>query len=142
MSPNRNDQEPTMKSRWALDRRRVLRGALYGSGIAVGLPALEAMLNGNGTALAGGRAMPRRLGIFFWGNGVRLDKWTPAERGAKWALTPELEPFAAVKDYVSIVSGMNVMTGNERGHHAGCVGLLSGAPMVSQPHPTSGYAST
>jgi hypothetical protein len=108
----------------------------------VGLPALEAMLDAGGTALAGGRPLPRRLGIFFWGNGVRLPKWVPAEVGKDWTLTEELAPLAAVKDYVSVVSGLEVKTGNERGHHAGCVGVLSGAPMIPQPHPTSGYAST
>lgn len=125
-----------------LPRRTFLRGALRGASLALGLPALEGMLNRHGTALAGGRALPRRLGIFFWGNGVRLQQWTPKESGAAWKLTEELTPLAAVKDYVSVVSGMEVLTGHERGHHAGCVGLLSAAPMIPQPHPTSGYAST
>jgi hypothetical protein len=125
-----------------MDRRTVLRGALRGAAVAVALPPLEAMLHANGEALAAGPALPRRFGIFFWGNGVRLDKWTPKRQGPGWQLTEELAPLAAVKDYVSVVSGMHIKTGNERGHHAGCVGVLSGAPMVSQPHPSSGYAST
>lgn len=126
-----------------LDRRTVLRGALGGAGVSLALPALEAMLDANGEAVAaGGGALPRRFGIFFWGNGVRLDKWTPRAQGTGWELTEELAPLAAVKDYVSVVSGMHIKTGNERGHHAGCVGILSGGPMISQPHPTSGYAST
>jgi hypothetical protein len=80
--------------------------------------------------------------VFFWGNGVRLARWNPAQRGRDWALSEELEPLALVKDYVSVVSGMHIKTGNEQGHHAGTVGILSGCPMVSQPHPTSAYAST
>jgi Protein of unknown function (DUF1552) len=125
-----------------LDRRALLRGALGGVGVAVGLPTLAAMLNGNGTALAGGKPLPRRLGIFFWGNGVRHKLWVPAERGANWALSEELAPLAQVKPYLNVVTGMNVKTGNEQGHHAGTVGILSGRPMVSQPHPSSAYAST
>jgi hypothetical protein len=125
-----------------LGRRRFLRGALEGAAVSIALPTLEAMLNGNGTAFAGGRALPRRLGIFFWGNGVRHARWNPKERGAKWELSEELAPLAPVKDYVSIVSGTEVKTGNEQGHHAGSVGILSGCPMISQPHPTSAYAST
>ena len=39
-------------------RRTLLRGAAAGVGAAVGLPVLEAMLNGNGNALAGGRRCP------------------------------------------------------------------------------------
>jgi hypothetical protein len=41
-----------------------------------------------------------------------------------------------------VVSGTEVKTGNEQGHHAGSVGILSGCPMISQPHPASAYAST
>jgi hypothetical protein len=121
-----------------LDRRTFLRGATA----SIALPALEAMLNGNGTALASGAPLPRRLGVFFWGNGVRLDQWTPKERGRGWKPSEELAPLKDVKDYVSVVSGMEIKTGNEQGHHAGSVGILSGCPMLSQPHPTSAYAST
>jgi hypothetical protein len=125
-----------------LSRRAMLRGALGGAAVTVGLPPLEAMLNLHGTALAGGRPLPRRLGVWFWGNGVRLDKWVPKERGRRWKITEQLAPLAAFKKYINVVSGMNIHTGNEQGHHAGTVGILSGCPMVSQPHPTSAYAST
>jgi hypothetical protein len=126
----------------ALNRRTLLRGALGGALVSIGLPPLEAMFNGNGTAHADGSPLPRRLGVFFWGNGVKLDRWNPKDTGPTWTPSPELEPLTALKDYVSIVSGMDLMTGNERGHHAGCVGILSGAPMVSEPHPNSNYVST
>jgi hypothetical protein len=128
--------------RRSMSRRTVLRGAALGGAVTVALPTLEAMLDGNGAALAGGRALPRRLGVFFWGNGVRLDKWNPKERGKGWTLTEELAPLEAVKDYVNVVSGFEIKTGNEQGHHAGTVGILSGCPMLSQPHPNSAYAST
>src|SRR5262245_52422564 len=109
-----------------LPRRTLLRGAAGGALVSLGLPTLAAMLDGNGSALAGGRPLSRRLGIFFWGNGIRHKKWVPAERGRSWALSEELAPLAAVKDYVNVVTGMNVKTGNEQGHHAGSVGILSG----------------
>ncbi len=125
-----------------LDRRTLLRGALGGAAVTVALPTLEAMLNGNGTALAAGQRLPRRLGVFFWGNGIRHSHWVPAQRGARWNLSDELEPLAPVKKYINVVTGMLVKTGNEQGHHAGTVGILSGCPMVSQPHPSSAYAST
>jgi hypothetical protein len=120
----------------------MLRGALGGAAVSVGLPPLEAMFNAHGDAMAQGGAIPRRLGVFFWGNGVKLDRWTPKDTGATWTPSPALEPLAPLKDYVSVVSGMNIKTGNQRGHHAGCVGILSGAPMVEQPHPNSNYVST
>jgi hypothetical protein len=125
-----------------LDRRTLLRGALSGAAVTVALPTLESMLNGNGTALAAGQRLPRRMGVFFWGNGIRHKFWVPAQRGARWNLSDELEPLAPVKKYINVVTGLVVKTGNEQGHHAGTVGILSGCPMVSQPHPSSAYAST
>ena len=129
-------------ARQGMDRRTVLRGALGGAAVTLALPTLEAMLDASGTALASGRPLPRRLGVFFWGNGVRHSFWVPAQRGVRWNLSDELEPLAPVKPYINVVTGMKVKTGNEQGHHAGTVGILSGCPMVSQPHPSSAYAST
>ncbi|MFT5359498.1 MAG: hypothetical protein ACI9KE_006741, partial [Polyangiales bacterium] len=62
--------------------------------------------------------------------------------GAGFSLSPALAGLEPVREYVSVVSGMRVRTGNERGHHAGCVGILSGAPMISQDPMGAGYAST
>ena len=59
-----------------------------------------------------------------------------------YALSDALAPLANVKDYVSIASGFDIKTGNKRGHHAGCVGILSGAPMISQDPKGAAYAST
>ena len=125
-----------------LKRRTFLRGLAAGSAACVALPVLDCMLNTNGNALAQGDALPKRFGVFFWGNGVRLAQWNPSTTGASYALSPALTGLEGVRDYVSVVSGMRVQTGNERGHHAGCVGILSGAPMISQDPMGAGYAST
>ena len=130
-------------SRNELSRRQLLRGILGGAAVTIALPTLDAMLGKNGNAFADGTPIPKRFGIFFWGNGVRLAEWNPAATGAGYALSSALSPLAKVKNYVSVVSGMSVKTGNERGHHAGCVGILSGAPMIPQaPSGGAGYAST
>ena len=131
--------------KFMLNRRTVLRGALGGVGISVGLPPLEAMFNANGDAYAqSNTAIPKRLGLFFWGNGVKLDRWVPSTTGAGWTPSPSLQPFATagVKDYVNVVSGMNIKSGNERGHHSGLTGIMSGAALVAEPHPNSNYVST
>lgn len=120
----------------------MLRGTLAGVGVSLGLPPLQAMFNAHGTAHADGSAIPQRLGVFFWGNGVKLDRWIPGKTGADWELSPALKPLAAVKDHLSVVTGMNVKTGNPHTHHSGCVGILSGAPLIEQPHPNSVYSST
>ena len=118
-----------------LGRRAMLRGMMGGVAVSVVLPPLEAMFDANGTAHADGSPLPKRLGIFFWGNGVKRDRFIPKETGAGFTLPEELAPFAAGKDYVSVVSGMSIKTGNSMGHHAGCVGVLSGAPLLVTPHP-------
>ncbi len=128
--------------KFQLSRRSVIRGLLGGAAMAMALPPLEAMFDGNGVAYAGGTPIPKRFGVFFWGNGVKHDRWTPPTTGAGYTLTPSLEPLASVQDYVSVVSGMLIRTGNERGHHAGTVGILSGAPMISQDPGGAPYAST
>ena len=74
-----------MKSRFALSRRTLLRGA----GASVALPLLEAMLNPNGTALAQGEPLPVRFGVFFFGNGVIRSKSIPTAEGEGYELTPE-----------------------------------------------------
>jgi Protein of unknown function (DUF1552) len=124
-----------------VSRRAVLRGLAYGGAISVGLPVLECMLDSSGKALADGTALPKRFGVFFWGNGVRMAKYLPSAVGA-YTLTETLAPLMNVKDYVSVVSGYDIKTGNQRGHHAGCVGILSGAPMISQDPKGAPYAST
>ena len=55
-----------------LHRRTMLRGMLGGSAVALGLPVLEAMLNGNGDAYANGDALPCRLVTWFFGNGCAV----------------------------------------------------------------------
>ena len=129
--------------RFRLGRRAVLRGMAGGALTSIALPTLDAMLNDHGTAFAqDGAALPKRFGVFFWGNGVRLARWRPSGTGAGYELSEELAPLAGVKDYVSICSGMNIKTGNERGHHAGAVGILSASPMIPQDPNGAPYAST
>lgn len=129
---------PRGHSRFALPRRTFLRGL---AGISLALPALDAMLNGNGDALAGGQPLPKRFGVWFWGNGVRLDRWNPAATGTAWQLSPALAPLGAVKDYLNVVSNHEVYAAGPRGHHAGESGMLSGVEFIELDHPNSNYSS-
>ena len=98
-----------------IDRRTVLRGTVAGTIVSLALPPLEAMFNANGTAMAQGAPLPRRLGVFHWGGGVKHDRWNPVDTGPTYTLSSELQPLQPLKDYVSIVSGTLVRTGNEQG---------------------------
>lgn len=114
----------------SLDRRTLLRGALGGAAVAVGLPPLEVFFNSSGTAYAAGGALPRRFGLFFWGNGILPERWNPTGEGETWELSEQLAALAPVKGDVTVVSGMNVLTGNSIPHGSGPAGILSGAPLI------------
>lgn len=129
----------------SLKRRAFLRGLAAGVPIAVGLPILEHMLGGNGDAFADGTELPRRFGVFFWGNGRGIDakRWNPATVGATWDISPQLEPLTAYKPYLNVVSGMKVkIDKSPQGHHRGSVGILSGRDFVVQPANGAPYRST
>ncbi len=122
----------------SLSRRTFLRGA---AGVAIALPALDIMLNDHGDALADGGALPKRFGVWFWGNGVRLDRWNPPNTGAGFTLSPALAPLAPVKDYLNVVSNYEVKAAGPRGHHGGESGMLSGVEFIALDHPNSNYSS-
>ena len=128
--------------RFRLDRRAMLRGMLAGAPVALGLPILEAMLNDHGTAFAGGTPLPRRFVNWFFGNGVILPRWVPAQQGAGWQLSEELVELAGVKEYVSVLSGFDNKTAGRRGHHDGQAGFCSAIPFIEiQAEGGAPYAS-
>jgi hypothetical protein len=113
-----------MAKKMILSRRAVLRGALAGGGLAVmPLPRLGAMLDGNGTAYAGGEPLRRVYGTWFWANGVSPNRWTPSATGVDFPLSEQLMPFAGLKRNLTVVSGMAVKTGRSGPHlyHSGAL---------------------
>src|SRR5690606_181522 len=118
--------EPASGSR--MSRRMVLRGMLAGGAVTLGLPLFECMLDDNGEAWADGEELPLRFGLWFFGNGVRLNSWLPSE-GYDWQppADGELVPLLAHKDYVSVVSGLSVKTPRHP-HHSGMATICTGGP--------------
>lgn len=97
-----------------LSRRTLLRGM----GTAIALPLLDAMIPA-GTALAQTAAAPRaKLGFFYFPHGAIMDKWTPTTTGSDFELTPILEPLAAYKDQMTIVSNLRNTAAEGAGVHA------------------------
>ncbi len=92
-----------------LDRRTFLRGVLGGVPLAVRLPVLDGMLDGNGQAFAarGKAKLPLRFGVFTWGGGIVHKSWVPARTGFEWELPESLQPFGDLKEYVTLVTGTN-----------------------------------
>jgi hypothetical protein len=133
----------------------MLKGVLGGSIVGLGLPLLEIMLNDHGTALAQGTPLPKRYGLFFWGEGLppnyrhnattagdanqnidvksdQADFWTPTTTGKDWQLTELLAPLAAHKANINVVTGTAVKTeipldppGQNDGHNRGTIVALS-----------------
>lgn len=118
-----------------LSRRAVLRGMLGGAAVSLGLPLLDCFLDGNGTALAGGAPLPLRFGTWFWGCGMNPDRWVPAEEGAAFALPPELEALAGVREHVSVLSGFNAVLDGRPNlpHWTGVMATLTGSVPAVEP---------
>lgn len=114
----------------ALDRRTFLRGLLTtGVAASVPLPRLGCMLNESGTAYASGAPLPQRFGTWFFGNGIVPSKWVPDGQGHgnAWSLSPQLQPLAHLKPYLSVASGYELKTESGISHAAGPAGALTGA---------------
>ena len=117
-----------------ISRRTVLRGI----GTAVALPWLEAMLPK--TTLAGGAAAhPKRMAFIYVPNGVIMPDWTPTAEGTNFELPSILQPLAAHKQDVMILSGLTCdksrANGDGPGDHArASAAFLTGA----QPRKTAG----
>jgi Protein of unknown function (DUF1552) len=125
-----------------LKRRALLRGL---GGLAVGLPALEAM--SRSTAAAAPTPAPKRLVVFFTPNGtnannselVQPDFW-PEQTGTSFTLGPEVAPLEPLRNQLLMVSGVNgdSMAQNVKDafgdlHSIGLSQMLTGVPYVLDP---------
>jgi hypothetical protein len=110
-----------------LDRRMFLRGALAAGGIAtLPLPVLEGMLNDHGTAYAAGEELPRRFVTWFFGNGILPPLWIPAATGHTWDLSEQLAPLEQVKDYLTVISGLENKFNSTSFHPVGSAASTTG----------------
>jgi hypothetical protein len=111
----------------SISRRAVLRG----TGAALALPMLDAMIPALAIA-APETVRPIRLSFIEVPNGIMMDKWTPAKEGADFELTPVLEPLATFRDRMLVLSGLNQYQAeafaNEVGgdHPRACTAWLTG----------------
>ena len=111
-----------------INRRSLLRGALAGGAVSLGLPFLDCFLDTNGKALASGRPLPVRFGTWNWGCGMNPQRWVPTKTGAGYDLTPELKYIAALKDQVNVFSGFKAILDGKPNlpHISGMVALRAG----------------
>jgi hypothetical protein len=125
--------KPTITSRppskrFLLSRRACLRGL----GVTMALPWLEAM-SGKTAKAAGPK--PLRFVVVFAPHGMHMPAWTPKQTGADYALTPILQPLAALKSELNVISGLanypaSITTKEFAGSHArGTGALLTQSPL-------------
>ncbi len=112
------------RKHFSVSRRTLLRG----SGAALALPWLEAMLPRTSRAAtddATGKP-PIRMAALFVPNGVRQDMWTPEGEGEDFALSPTLEPLADVKDQLLVLTNLwNQASDFGDGHYVKTSGFLT-----------------
>jgi hypothetical protein len=114
-------------------RNFLLKGALGGAAVTVGLPILDLFLDNSGTTFAkplGGGRLPVRFGTWFWGCGMIPDRWQPKTVGPNYDLPPQLAPIKAVQEYVSVLSGFDVTLDGKGNlpHISGNTAVRTGAP--------------
>ncbi len=106
------------------------RTFLTGAGVTVGLPWLESLPFGTGTAAAGDRpaAPPKRFAVLFMGNGISPPHWSATGSGAAMKLSKSLEPLAPFRPRLNVISGLFNKAATGVGIHPGQTGnILSGA---------------
>lgn len=118
-----------------LTRRRLLRGIVRGTAVAVALPYLNCFLANNGRALAAtGQRIPARFGTWIWGCGFIPEKWIPASTGAQYEMPEDLKPLEPYRQRLAILSGFDVKLDGvpNKPHITGCLGLRTGVPVPNE----------
>src|SRR5262245_50955139 len=107
-----------------LSRRTFLRG----TGVALGLPLLEAMLPARAAAADPKAATaPVRAAYLYFPNGAWMDAWVPKKSGTDYELPFSLEPLEPVRDSVVVLSGLDKpYSRSGDGHYAKTANFLTG----------------
>ena len=110
-----------------LSRRHLLRG----SGAALALPLLDAMV----PAMAQLPTATPRLGFVYFPHGAIMSRWTPETTGRDFAFQDILAPLESYRDRLSIVSGLHHRAADSTAVHS-----LSPTTWLSgvRPKPTQG----
>lgn len=110
-------------------RRRFLKGV----GVSLGLPWMHSALAPAARAsvdAAGGNA-PLRSAFLYFPNGVWEKAWVPKTEGDAYELPASLQPIAAVRDDVLVLSGLDKKNSHGGdGHYAKTANFLTGMPVT------------
>jgi hypothetical protein len=109
-------------TRKVMNRRTILRG----TGAALALPVMEAMMPSSSVAAEMADKARKRLHVIYTPNGMMMQHWTPGTTGKGYELTPILEPLKAYKEKFVVISGLDhaqaEALGDGAGDHGRCCG--------------------
>ncbi len=116
----------------AIARRTFLRGV----GTSLALPLLDAMVPALGQTP---QPVPR-LGFVYVGNGIIHGDWKPAAAGADFELPPNLQPLAAVREHMNVLTGLSHLEADAKGdgsgdHTRACAAWLTGVHVYDRTRP-------
>ncbi len=111
-----------------ISRRTMLKGV----GACLALPLLDAMrpVRALGQNPASAKN-PVRMAVLYMANGVRPDAWTPKGAGSDFELSPILQPLAAHKDDLLVLTQLwNAASDTGDGHYVKTGGFLTGTTIT------------
>ena len=110
------------------NRRSLLRGAIQGSTVVMGLPILESFLNNNGTAFADGTELPPCFGSWFFGLGLTPGRWEPKVIGSNYELPEHIAALEPIREKLNIFSGLQIFLDGKvnQNHISGAQGQMTG----------------
>jgi hypothetical protein len=95
------------------------RTALKGVGAAIGLPLLDSMIPANSAwADTPAGKTPKRFAFVGFPHGAIMDRWSPAETGTNYTMSPILKPLEPFRQHMTIVSGLRNKPGETPEPHA------------------------
>jgi len=129
----------------SLERSLSRRAVLKGLGATIALPFLEAMMPrpvyGAAARLAAAtqKTFPTRLAAVYLPNGVTLPQWKPATAGPNYEFSRILQPLAAHRSEIMVISGLADRHGESNGDGPGDhARAMSSYFTAVQPYKTSG----
>ncbi len=118
-----------------MSRRISRRTALKGLGAAVALPWLDAM----SIAAPASTKAPVRAAFLYVPNGIHMQDWTPKADGVLGELPSTLEPLAAFKGDINVLSGLALDKAKPNGDGPGDHARAQAAFLTGrQPRKTNG----
>jgi hypothetical protein len=107
-----------------LSRRTLLRG----TGAAISLPLLDAMLPSASATAASAAPAIRRIGYVYIPMGFNPAGWTPAgESGPLGELPESLQPLTPVREHLNVMTGMDLQNAYPGSHATSNSAFLSAA---------------